>query len=363
MGRVSEYESGRALAMLARLGNAASGMQAFAQAAVRALPALVGADISTLSVCTFADGRRRVTTFPDRALSTDDVDCFDRHFFAHPLVHFHREHPDGGVHRISDSWTRTAFHRTSLYADYYRRIDIEYVVAVPLYADSAVLVSMVLNRGGRDFNGSEISLLDALRAPLAAFYGHARAADRAMALEACLRAHIDQGGWHEIEVDGTGHIRRAGRRALSLLGLLDSKVDVQPGKALPIRVVAWLRQQQNGSSIGTVLHLAGPGGGVMLRALPMVAHGAWCVLIADVMPSHEQLPCPDGGRLTTRESEILDWVGRGKSDQQIASILGISMRTVQKHLQHINAKLGVESRLAAVTRTRAMVDAGSLRTR
>lgn len=57
-------------------------------------------------------------------------------------------------------------------------------------------------------------------------------------------------------------------------------------------------------------------------------------------------------RLTGREAEILHWVTCGKTDRQIGQVLGISVRTVQKHLQNIYPKLGVESRTAAAMRAR-----------
>ena len=56
------------------------------------------------------------------------------------------------------------------------------------------------------------------------------------------------------------------------------------------------------------------------------------------------------GRLTAREAEVLRWAAAGKSDAQIGAILRISARTVQKHLQNIYDKLGVENRTAAVNR-------------
>lgn len=56
------------------------------------------------------------------------------------------------------------------------------------------------------------------------------------------------------------------------------------------------------------------------------------------------------GAMTAREAEVLRWVAAGKSDAQIGAILRISARTVQKHLQNIYTKLGVESRTAAVNR-------------
>ena len=52
-------------------------------------------------------------------------------------------------------------------------------------------------------------------------------------------------------------------------------------------------------------------------------------------------------RLTARESEVLYWVIRGKTNRDIGDILGTSPRTVHKHLEHVFSKLGVETRTAA----------------
>lgn len=56
--------------------------------------------------------------------------------------------------------------------------------------------------------------------------------------------------------------------------------------------------------------------------------------------------------LSSRENEVLHWLALGKSDAQIGAILRISPRTVQKHLQNVYTKLGVENRTAAVMRSR-----------
>ena len=52
--------------------------------------------------------------------------------------------------------------------------------------------------------------------------------------------------------------------------------------------------------------------------------------------------------LTRHESEVLRWVAEGKSNPEIGIILGLSPRTVSKHLENIFQKLGVESRTAAL---------------
>lgn len=54
--------------------------------------------------------------------------------------------------------------------------------------------------------------------------------------------------------------------------------------------------------------------------------------------------------LTAREAEVLLWVAQGKSNLEIATILGTAENTVKKHMQNIFAKLGVESRNAATVR-------------
>lgn len=51
--------------------------------------------------------------------------------------------------------------------------------------------------------------------------------------------------------------------------------------------------------------------------------------------------------VSVRESEVLYWVAQGKTNPEIAVILGIGRRTVATHVEHILAKLGVENRCAA----------------
>lgn len=51
--------------------------------------------------------------------------------------------------------------------------------------------------------------------------------------------------------------------------------------------------------------------------------------------------------LTAREAEVLYWVMRGKTNRDIGDILGVSHRTINKHMEHLFEKLGVETRTAA----------------
>jgi DNA-binding CsgD family transcriptional regulator/CheY-like chemotaxis protein len=53
--------------------------------------------------------------------------------------------------------------------------------------------------------------------------------------------------------------------------------------------------------------------------------------------------------LTLRESEVLYWVAKGKTNRDIGDILGSSPATVKKHLERVYEKLGVETRTAAAS--------------
>jgi len=54
--------------------------------------------------------------------------------------------------------------------------------------------------------------------------------------------------------------------------------------------------------------------------------------------------------LTKRQQEIMNWIAEGKTSAEVAIILQISPRTVEKHLEAVFQRLGVENRIAAVRR-------------
>jgi DNA-binding CsgD family transcriptional regulator len=61
--------------------------------------------------------------------------------------------------------------------------------------------------------------------------------------------------------------------------------------------------------------------------------------------------------LTAREREVLAWVARGKTNAEIARLLWLAPSTVRKHLENVYAKLGVNTRTAAVASFLGLIDA------
>jgi DNA-binding CsgD family transcriptional regulator len=62
-------------------------------------------------------------------------------------------------------------------------------------------------------------------------------------------------------------------------------------------------------------------------------------------------------QLTARERDVLAWVARGKTNAEIAELLWLAPSTVRKHLENVYAKLGVNTRTAAVARFFGLSDA------
>ncbi len=53
-------------------------------------------------------------------------------------------------------------------------------------------------------------------------------------------------------------------------------------------------------------------------------------------------------KITMRQREVLEWVANGKSNRDVATIMGLSLTTVEKHLRQARERLGVETTAQAI---------------
>ncbi|TQS72304.1 response regulator transcription factor [Rhodobacteraceae bacterium] len=81
--------------------------------------------------------------------------------------------------------------------------------------------------------------------------------------------------------------------------------------------------------------------------LTTVRPGEYLFRVTETLPGAREALLRARFPLTVREAEVLVWLAAGKSNQDIADILGNSPATVKKHLLQIYAKLGVENRATA----------------
>jgi CheY-like chemotaxis protein/DNA-binding CsgD family transcriptional regulator len=121
---------------------------------------------------------------------------------------------------------------------------------------------------------------------------------------------------------------------------------LEPGDYLPAPVRSWFNPGAD-PAVSVTIH-AGRQRLVFSR-LPSDDPATALLLVR----RHEPVPEPEvlmrSLNLTAREAEVLYWVALGKTNPEIAQILNNSRRTINKHMEHIFMKLGVETRTAATT--------------
>jgi DNA-binding response OmpR family regulator len=165
-------------------------------------------------------------------------------------------------------------------------------------------------------------------------------------------AHValDASGRHLLATDAAGRVLWSTPQAAKLLGTAFSDFNAA-GFTLPAAVQNWLekRTRTNAALTADEITLKANASAVTLRLSHVGQLGPDEVLLrlTEGSMTDDNLVLEVKLQLTPRESEVLMWIARGKSNRDIAEILKLSPRTVNKHLEQIYVKLGVENRTSA----------------
>lgn len=145
-------------------------------------------------------------------------------------------------------------------------------------------------------------------------------------------------------VDNQGSICWATPEARKLLN--QSNIEYQPGQ-IPFShtIIEWLKQ---GNSKNDLIIQSGSGP-LTLRYFKSVSSDEHLFRITAQKILLDAKLLEQALALTKRESEVLMWVAHGKTNREIAEILSLSPRTVNKHLEQVFPKLNVDNRAAATS--------------
>ena len=123
-----------------------------------------------------------------------------------------------------------------------------------------------------------------------------------------------------------------------------------PEEVAPPELLQWItdahRARREGHDPTSLLHAAGSRR-LLASFHDQTGDDEWLVVLREESDASAIESLIAAFRLTQREAEVLYWVVQGKTSNDIGDILGNSPRTVNKHLEHVFEKLGVETRTAA----------------
>ena len=164
------------------------------------------------------------------------------------------------------------------------------------------------------------------------------------------RAALDAFGRFLLAASLSGRVLWCTPQAARLLGKAFRDFDTE-GYVLPGKVRDWLQQCAAGPSAATrpAIDLEPEASSPKLQLLYVgqIGPDENLLRLVEGELGSDQTVLKQKLLVTEREAEVLLWIARGKSNRDIAEILSLSPRTVNKHLEQIYAKLGVENRTSA----------------
>ncbi|MEV4778070.1 response regulator transcription factor [Burkholderia sp. LMU1-1-1.1] len=133
------------------------------------------------------------------------------------------------------------------------------------------------------------------------------------------------------------------------------------GYLVDSELTTWLTATQNAHSQGQShppLTLARGSRRLIFSAAEYSEDEQWMIVLREESDVAQIEKLMAAFKLTQRESEVLNWLIKGKTNRDIGEILGTSPRTINKHLEHVFVKLGVETRTSAAAVALSKLRAG-----
>jgi DNA-binding CsgD family transcriptional regulator len=325
----------------------------------RRLPAALASLIPVEMTTYFEIDRRRrrvvMVNHPDDALRPSEEQAFARYMHQSPLFGSYRRGAGSAV-KISDFLTRAQFQRLALYDEFFGCVGVEHQIVKGLPGPSGLFTGIALHRRRRDFGEGDRWLLNLLRPHLNEAYGRARLMGEMREELNFLRAGLEKIDRGLIVADATGRVRLttpSARRSV------EDYFDGMRNGGLPDALRRFMAHEE--ALLSDPAMLSSPRAPLVAERegrrldVRIVFDGDQRLLLLD---EHRTTPCaqdlePLG--LSRRQAEVLAWIAEGKTNAEIATILGMSERTVEKHVEHILRRLDVETRTAAAARALAFI--------
>lgn len=213
--------------------------------------------------------------------------------------------------------------------------------------DPFLIIGVALNRARRGFSARDRQVCNLLRPHLVQAYRNVEAATRMKRMASTFQLAAAERGLGFIVLDDEG---QPAETTVSARSILHRFFDLRATPSLPEEISQQLARDRGRTSPAELVLYRPDGRRLIVHRAPASS--------GDLLLLSEEPNRPLHTRklgLTEREAEVLELVREGLATKRIASAIGISPRTVDKHVQHALDKLGVRTRVQAI----ALIDQAS----
>jgi DNA-binding CsgD family transcriptional regulator len=158
---------------------------------------------------------------------------------------------------------------------------------------------------------------------------------------------LDLTGRFLIAVDSTGRTVWSTPQATRLLKEVFNYEDTA-AFTVPLELASCLNPPSNGQASSTKMKVGDRA--IEIIYVGKVSDSEILLRLALVEAAADKSALRRAFALTDRETDVLLWIAAGKSNRDIAEILGLSPRTVNKYLDQIYLKISVENRASAAAK-------------
>jgi len=289
----------------------------------------------------------------------------ERSFGNHPLYRYFLQTGNGLAHKTSQVMTKSQFQRYCDGDEFVRQLGTRYQMGLFFAAGPSVITAILLARSQRDFAERERALVNRLYPHLVQAFRNTASLNRLSRDVDGLIGMLEGPTSSVVVLAGDGRVMRWTDQGRNWIAQYCRTPFPAQADRLPDCFADWYRRQ---------LALVAQETLSPSPRDPLVVDKAGRQLTVQLIPDHfrdEHLLLLNEKRgdsswsalgeygLTPRESEVLAWVAKGKTNAEVGAILQMSDRTVQKHLEHIYQKLGVETRTTATVRALKVLGIGN----
>lgn len=309
---------------------------------------LVHLDSSGLNVVAIAGpdaGRIRVVTRPENFATAEQSAAIGRYAHQSPFAAYFFATQDFSWKMPSDFIPEEEFRKLELYELGQKPLGIHYHMVGLLAVMGGTLHGISIHRSERGFDEQDREILNAIQPHLVNSYlnaiVHSRAQDTVAQLQAAVEAAPGAYGYF----DAQGKVVWLQDKAAEWLREFFPH-EVMHADRLPHSVRQLMERSARKELVPQTLEQVGERE-ILVICLGISPVGGWVLRLdrrlKEFRPRFRPLP-----QFTRRKNEVLQWMVEGKRNADIAKILHLSPRTVEKHVADILAELGVENRASAI---------------